>query len=384
MIQSVWKQGLWLLLIGLASGCGNFMKLSKNYAAEKAKALKIVYYEVPEMYELLLVAASQTSVFQKDSNLVNRSTSYYQEVKQQFSAHARHPLVQKIQKNYSKAGVYGYAHLADRFLFITHVMDNGRVKKHPDLRLPWFASMVPLKFIKPGKRSHRKMIESFYKETGFREFYQKHRPYYDSLCADANKYMEAERMWTWLEGHFKGRHEGYRVILSPLIGGFHNTTTFEWGDVSETVMLVGAPHVDPRAANYSEVLSKGSIGRMVFTEIDHNYVNPTTDGYKKELEKAMSDHKKFNTEKQGYKSAYMTFNEYMTWALYSCYVMDHYEPEVAERIISRQENFMEQRRGFIQYKAFNRYLMDWYTAHKGRKRLEECYPEAMAWFARQS
>jgi hypothetical protein len=154
--------------------------------------------------------------------------------------------------------------------------------------------------------------------------------------------------------------------------------------VSETVMLVGAPHVNVNAPNFSERYAKGNIGRMVFTEIDHNYVNPTTDGYKKELEKVMPDHKKFNTEKQGYKSAYMTFNEYMTWALYSCYVMDHYDAETAERVISREELFMEQRRGFIRYKAFNRFLMDWYKQYKGQRPLEACYPDALAWFAGQS
>jgi hypothetical protein len=67
----------------------------------------------------------------------------------------------------------------------------------------------------------------------------------------------------------------------------------------------------------------------VFSEIDHNYVNPVSDKYKKEINKIMGDeHRskwiKANGDGKYYGTGYKVFNEYMTHAVYLIYTNEFY------------------------------------------------------------
>jgi hypothetical protein len=100
---------------------------------------------------------------------------------------------------------------------------------------------------------------------------------------------------------------------------------------------------------------------MVFTEIDHNYINPLSDKYLEEINTFIGDLEKWNNMKyRDYPSAVSTFNEYMTYAFYTLYVMDSYNQEDAELIIKRCEEVMHNR-GFIQFSEFNQKLMSLYA-----------------------
>jgi hypothetical protein len=70
-----------------------------------------------------------------------------------------------------------------------------------------------------------------------------------------------------------------------------------------------------------------------------------------------------------YNSNVATFNEYMTWAFYSMYVIDNYNSEDAALINDRTEALME-RRGFIKFKDFNGLVQKIYLQDKTVKAAE--------------
>lgn len=106
---------------------------------------------------------------------------------------------------------------------------------------------------------------------------------------------------------------------------------------------------------------------IVFTEIDHNYVNPATNKYPKQVDSIFSNRSVWT--KQGnnsdyYGSAGSVFNEYMTHAVFCLYVLDHYNKQTAEFVIDNREQLMVNKRNFIRFKEFDRELFRLHQKHK--------------------
>ena len=121
--------------------------------------------------------------------------------------------------------------------------------------------------------------------------------------------------------------------------------------------------------------------RIVFTEIDHNYVNPTTDKYP-EINNLLDPLDCWNAGKQGYGVSYATFNEYMTWAVFSLYLKDNFDDETFKKRNKADAGVMARGRGFIKFEAFNDFVLEWYENNK-EKSLTELYPAAINWFKNQ-
>lgn len=232
---------------------------------------------------------------------------------------------------------------------------------------------------------HTQLISDFSRETEFQAFYEEHTDYYASLTETAEVICDYTNMWRWLEGNFPQRYQSYRVIMSPLTGGLHSTTNHATVDGSskQSLMWISAP-VSETPYDQLPVEERADECRVVFTEIDHNYVNPTTDNYLEDLQMAMPDYTYWNDETQGYRSAYATFNEYMTWSVFSLYVMDTYPEHQWEQIIQKQETFMQANRGFPEFRSFNRELMRLYQEKDADETVAELYPEILTWVAEQN
>lgn len=131
---------------------------------------------------------------------------------------------------------------------------------------------------------------------------------------------------------------------------------------------------------YSEEVIKGLNTRIVFTEIDHNYVNPVSDKYIPEIEAAMSNRSLWagGPHTEGYGTPYAVFNEYMTWAVFTLYCYDTYAPEDFAEINRLTERLITKGRGFLRFPEFNRELLKLYQADPGRK-IEAYYPAMLNW-----
>jgi hypothetical protein len=196
------------------------------------------------------------------------------------------------------------------------------------------------------------LINDFLVKSDFRKFYKSHLDYYESII-NQQKLLDIDRMWHWLENEYPTRMDSYQVIISPLTGGWHNTISLIGTQYQECLMYISA--ASENDGGKTDTLTLSAYERVLFTEIDHNYVNPQTDLLKNELSKV--DWKKwYDNRNSGYSSAYATFNEYMTWALFLAYEKERY-PNQYMAISQRETNRLEKNRGFAHFREFTDELL---------------------------
>ena len=135
---------------------------------------------------------------------------------------------------------------------------------------------------------------------------------------------------------------------------------------------------------YSETMNELSESRVVFTEIDHNYVNPTSDKYLTQINSIFSDRKKWLNEEltTAYETPFKVFNEYMTFAVYTLYISDLYDEKDWQEYLPKMEGQMKDARGFIKFDAFNKTLLTYYQANPN-KTMEEYYDFILGWSEKQ-
>jgi hypothetical protein len=120
---------------------------------------------------------------------------------------------------------------------------------------------------------------------------------------------------------------------------------------------------------------------IVFTEIDHNYVNPTTNKYAKQIDSIFAKRgtwAKTGNSSDFYGSPVSVFNEYMTHAAFCLYIADSYDEPTANFVIASREALMVDRRNFIRFKAFDQQLLKLHRENKTLT-LTELYPLIVAW-----
>jgi hypothetical protein len=289
-----------------------------------------------------------------------------------FGPHRDHPLIDEIEFSDSRVGDYfewRTASLAYRF-------EGRRIVSGPQREgLPYAATTDASGWFHDQVR----LLEDFAEETGFREFYAEHGPFYEEQGASYKAKVPVERMWEWLETQFPARYDAYSVVFSPLINASHNTIRFEHNGFRECIMVVGGPDLLAGRTNDARV-EEAALSRHVFTEIDHNYVNPVSARYAGRINDALADLDAWN-EQDGYASAVATFNEYVTWAIFIIYAADYYQDEVLAPVRDHEIRSMEEGRGFPRFGAFVTWLEErWDSAGRGTT-LAELYPEMIEWFA---
>ncbi len=314
-----------------------------------------------------------------DSGITNMRTPYYQEVKSHFTRFSNHPMIDTISK-YVKDGkessywyYYDWKMNANGYVFTKagKIVNKGIIRK-----MGFKETSDP--FVK-----YAALAADFAAVSGFRRFYAAHKPYYDSLIKIYMEYNPLYEMKDWLEKQFPYKFDYFLVTFSPLTSGAHSTGYFEDNGFKQTVMFIAGVNINH---NFSRAVNEMANSRVVFTEIDHNYVNPVADKYEKDIQIAMKDKAKWAKgvdDSSAYADAMSTFQEYMTWAVFSLYCLDKFRDDDVNTYISRMERQMERSRGFSNFKAFNRELMRLYLAYKSEKKVTDLYPEIIEWCKQQ-
>jgi hypothetical protein len=129
----------------------------------------------------------------------------------------------------------------------------------------------------------------------------------------------------------------------------------------------------------SNTIEQGCLSRAVFTEIDHNYVNRVTTRHNERVRRVFADLDKWN-QQENYRTAEMTFNEYMTWAVFVLYAHDAYEEKDADIIVTRSSvNTMVHHRKFVRFKEFAAELLRLYRSGPERRSIPDLYPAILDW-----
>jgi hypothetical protein len=341
-------------------------RFSKKYIAYyKGKS----QFEVPEVQELVHIIMALTPTGLADKNMVEHNSSYYEEVMKHYGPWKDHPAVAAVEAELQN-GNYGHLKMdACGYLF-----NGNRLRKDGIYdRLNWGDHNL----IEPMVS----LLEDFALKSGFKAFYKGHGGYYSDLIDEAEKYMPIRPQWTWCEREFPNRYDHYRITFSPLVGGWHCTNRFEDKNFKQTVMFIC--DANGKKPEVSDKVWEGIMTRVVFTEIDHNYVNPVSDGYEDQIRDIFTPLSFWADEKMtaGYDSPYAVFNEYMTWAVFTLYALDTYDQETFETVNARTEKQMVEWRGFLHFKEFNRQLLELYRNRPTGKKVADLYPDILAWAA---
>jgi hypothetical protein len=229
-------------------------------------------------------------------------------------------------------------------------------------------------------------IEDFAKKSKFREFYSKNKAFYEREIARQKELLPIKDMWEWLEVQFPyTSYNSYKIVFSPLIGGSHSTQNF-WGDFysdsfGETIMFICGTGSYYDRTDLSPKVKTGLMSGIVFTEIDHNYVNPESNKYYNQIDSIFSSRKLWTTRKGDnnfYTEPIAVFNEYMTHAVFCLWVLDYFPKDDAEIIIKERESLMVDHRGFSKFKEFTNELITLRANNQGIK-VNQLYPEILKW-----
>ncbi|MHC4086503.1 MAG: DUF4932 domain-containing protein [Planctomycetota bacterium] len=363
LISAAVITGLSAFLIFLIYGCRwdsghsrSGVDSSMEYI-EKNRSKALV--EIPEMFELANIAIAISEEGLKHPNRVRKRGAYYEKVLEYFKPFKNHSLILEPSLHYNFTYQF-------RDNSICYVFDGDKIV-HGGL----YTNMrEPDRF-----KKQLELVEDFAKVSSFRKFYRDNLPYYQEQIRLYRQKVPLRKMWTWLEERFPARHDCYKVVFSPLLGSSHETCSFEKNGFSETIMFVSGPG---EPGEISDAVGQGLLARGVFTEIDHNYVNSVTNKNAGRVNDVFTDFKKWNGQ-EGYPSPEMTFNEYMTWAVFTLYAHDTYERQDFEIINSKMTRQMVNSRKFVLFEQFDKKLLEIYLARKEGQTIPQLYPAILDW-----
>lgn len=312
-----------------------------------------------ETYELANIILAMTDYGKTDRWEVAQMSDYYREVRAHFDQYANHPLLAKV--NYSRTRWDSYLSFrTDAYAF---AFDKGG-------NIARSKSFYANEGLNPFEENLL-LVNDFVKTTGFRSFYQQHINYYEGL---ATAYLESQHypeMLAFLHKEFGKRKtlSAYAIVMSPLVGRMNCHRTVD-GIATDFITVPDflLKNTETNKATEEDIAS-GT--HMLFTELDHGFVNPLS----YEHRQLLKDH--FSIEKwdagSGYeKDSLASFNEYMTWALYDLYVQ-RYFPSVAGRV-SVDWALQNETRGFYASTLFSHELRKVYDGRKRGQTIKDLYP----------
>lgn len=344
-----------------------------------------VQFEVPEVYELANILLLLSPAGMRAKNM-DKESAYSKQVMSHFKPFLNHPVFKSLNFPDSSYFRNYYDFRENSFCFS---FENDRIVRPG-----------PYYFVIGGDEAaymslFKKLIpeiEDFARVSRYREFYKRNTALYQQLLAREEQLIPVKNMWNWIEKEFpKISFKAYKIVFSPVILASHSAQKFysmdkyrDW--FSESVMFICGPDSFDRNKKWTEKQKEGLLSGIVFTEIDHNYVNPTSDEHGDTIDSIFTDRAKW-TIKRGdndfYPSPISVFNEYMTHALFSLYVLDVYDAETSEFLIKQREALMVENRGFSRFRDFNQALIRLRNENKTRT-TPELYPLILDWCKKDS
>jgi hypothetical protein len=356
----------------------NYQEMSAEFTPDYIRTnTGNVQFDVPEAYELANILYALTQDSRINSVRTYKESGYYKDVMAYFKPYADHPLVKQLE--FGEKGAKDYYNFREnsfcfRFQDDEVVRNNQYYTVQGNITENLFEKLLPL-------------INDFVKKSGFRKFYATQKKYYESQIARERMTVPVPKMWKWLEDNFSRRFQSYRIVFSPLIKGSHSTQQFWWAEgpgkfFTETVMFVSGPVVFEKDSRLTEKQEEAIASGVVFTEIDHNYVNPVSSKYRKKIDSVFSDREKWLL-KDGdallYQSAEAIFNEYMTHAAFILYAFDNFSPEDFQLTKKTREDIMIRQRKYVRFKEFSDELLRLYTNRAKGRKLEDLYGDILKW-----
>jgi hypothetical protein len=339
--------------------------------------------DIPEVSELVNIIMVLHKDAEKDENMFDTKTEYYKRIRSFFEPYKHHAMIDTIQRYISglhlmkDLNAWLFSDSSYRYYYAMKMNacaysfdDKGMIRNTgaiQEMAKGWCPA-DPMKDLE--------LIQDFAQRSNFRAFYRDNKPYYDSLLEMYSRLNPLQKMQSWLDTKFGFSYGSYKVYFSPLVYGAHSTQKFSDNGFEQTIMFVARAEMNSaESTTMNELLES----RVVFTEIDHNYVNPVSDTFRSAIDSAFSNRDIWARGQQAswYRNPYMVFNEYMTFAVYSLYILDNYGEITLDEFLPKMVKQMESR-GFIAFKDFTKTLIHLYQKDKNQP-MSRYYAEMLGW-----
>jgi hypothetical protein len=357
-----------LLLAACGDGCTGPDLLAPPQPVDSARVRVVV----PEVYELANVIIAMTTYGQSNPTLVRRSGEYYERVLTVFGPFRTHASMASLQLG-SEDPLRRYYELRDNSF--AYVFAPDLIKRNPVYNTLWNPNTF---------RDHLAAVQQFADVSGFRSFYAAQADYYRAFTERYRAIAEIDSIANWLEREFAPtRFDHYTVALSPLVYGSHSTHQVTTSYGREAIMFVSGPDITTGPGTSAGV-HQAIMQRIVFTEIDHNFVNPVTDQYRSRVENAFGTRSKWTTDGSSfYDSPVAVFNEYMTWAVFLLYAEGRFSTEDFTEVARLTTAQMESSRRFQRFGMFAQELRRLDHDRPAGSRVATLYPDILKWAERQ-
>ncbi len=345
---------------------------SKSYIQLKKGKVEI---SIPEVYELVSVIIALTKTGESEKGLVNKDVTYYNKVKDFFKPYINDSIVVAIDKFIEENGEYYLRTNAYAFKF----SKSGKIEQSKLYNRISYTEDEPnylLPFISG--------LQHFSDQSNFRTFYKQEQTFYDEEISFFKDSLNYSEMIGWLEKHFPTiRYDYHNIIFSPLTGYNQGVIWFENNGFKELQPHVNFPYQIPHDLIIEDKSKNIFKGNIVFTELNHGYINKEADKYDDLISKALLNKRdKLIDPSKGngyYGSSSETFKEYMNWALVSLRYIDYCSEKDLPTLFTRNRNYML-RRGFTQFPAFQEFIVELYRNRGREETLSDLYPKIIDWF----
>jgi hypothetical protein len=356
--------------------------MAKFDAAYRAAHRGKIRLDVPEVYELVNIAIALTPKAQEERFLVAKDTPYFEEVQRDFAGVKDHPFVLALDKEMR--------------------LNNGR---YPTLKMNAYSFI----FGKDGRivqsliydrtgfngsrqndlRPHLPLMQDFADKSGFRTFYAKHKPLYQSQIDYYRKGVDLDGMVAWLRANFPAvkPYDTTNIIFSPLVAANQSVTWMESNGFRELQPHINFPYRRPTDDQLSPQSMALRHGYIAFTELNHGFINPTAEPFEGRIVKALDQRAYWtvaSAASEGYPTAISVFNEMMNWGLIALYLLDKAPAADLETMLAGLDKTMgPEGRGFRQSPRFQRFLVDLYRSRPAGATVADLYPKIVEWFEAQ-
>jgi len=339
-----------------------------------------VTIEINEVQELTHVLMAMTTVGSNDSNMINHDNEYYKKLISRFSPFRGHKAVNIVDSLLKESVIY-YILLSSNatgFKFEGKNITKTNIYTFPA------KAVGTTQITEDPILKYQKEFENFAYVSRFREFFAEQDTLYDKIKSDYEKYADIDKQKNWLEKKFKYNINSYRVLTSPLIGGINATITFEDNNFKETLLYLP---IITRKHELPEDINKVMNSRVIFTEIDHNYVGPMSERHRENIDTIFNNRSFWvnssNKSTMHYPNPIKVFDEYMTWGLFILYVSDTFpnNQELIDYVVDHVDNKMISK-GFPKARDFNQELFRLYKRNLDMP-MEQLYKGILEWSATQ-
>ncbi|HEY9044533.1 MAG TPA: DUF4932 domain-containing protein [Ohtaekwangia sp.] len=366
----------------------HFNSIANYFTPEYMKKnLGNVRFDIPEVYELANIIWTLSPSGQRASDLYNEG-EYYKRMIAYFKPYMNHPVLKALDFPDSLRAIKYYDFRENSFAFNFQDPKTGSANTTLLFNGPYYYGYGDELADNSLFGKLKPLVEDFARKSKFRQFYKNNLVYYTKAIEREKHLLPVRQMWSWLEEQFpQSQCQSYRVVFSPLIWRSHSTQRYSTYDYpnnkwfTENVMFICGTQQYDNMRGADEKQKEGLMSGILFTEIDHNYVNPATSHYTGQVDSIFTQRSfwaKRGNSSDFYTSSVSVFNEYMTHAVFCLYILSTYDKSTADYVIRQREELMVENRNFIKFKEFNRELIRLSQEHKDLKAVD-LYPYILAW-----